>query len=156
MILPVRPLRFLVSLLAVLLPATAQAAPIKPVVTPFRLLISTPKLTQELTVSRKTKKAITFTAKLTGACQRTITGVAKLKGGDYESGEDEHGVAYLADEYRYTAKNGCELIIVLKADDATRATLEEVDCKATCAPVEDLMFRADDSTATAAKPKPAK
>jgi hypothetical protein len=153
MILPLRPKRFLLSLLAVLLPAGAQAAPTKPVATPFRLLISTPKLTQELTVSRKTKKAITFTAKLTGACQRTITGVAKLKGGDYESGEDENGVAYLADEYRYTAKNGCQLILVLKADDAARATLEEVDCKATCAPIEDLMSRADDNTAAGAKPK---
>lgn len=155
MILPVRPMHFLLSLLAVL-PAGAQAAPIKPVATPIRLLVSTPKLTQELTVSRKTKKAITFTAKLSGTCQRTITGVAKVKGGDYESGEDENGVAYLADEYRYTAKNGCELIIWLKADDAARATMEEVDCKAKCAPVEDLMFRTDDATATATKTKSAK
>jgi hypothetical protein len=142
--------RFLSIVAMVMFAVSAQAARAKPVPTPFRLLVTTPKLTQELTVSRKTKKAITFTAKLSGTCQRTITGVAKLKGGDSESGEDENGLMYQADEYRYTAKNGCELIITLKSDDATRATLEEVDCKATCAPVEDLMVRMNDKPGAAA------
>jgi hypothetical protein len=131
--------------------AAAPAANKTPPATPMRFLLSTPKLTQELTVTPKGKRAITFTLKLSGACQRNVAGVAKLKGGDYESGEDENGVSYLANEFRHTAKNGCELIIWLKADDARRATLEEVDCKATCAPVEDLMFRTDEGGAGKSK-----
>ena len=135
-----------------LFPAAAVlAASKKPAAIPMRFLVSTPKLTQELTVTPKGKRAITFNLKLAGACQRSVAGIATLKGGDYESAEDENGVAYLANEFRHTAKNGCELIIWLKADDSRRATLEEVDCKATCTPVEDLMFRADEGSAAKRK-----
>jgi hypothetical protein len=142
---------FVVAILLLPLP-TAAAASKKTTATPMRFLVSTPKLTQELTVTPKGKKAIAFDLKLSGSCQRTVSGVAKLKGGDYESAEDENGVAYLANEFRHTAKNGCELIIWLKADDAKRATMLEVDCKAACAPVEDLMFRKDDTVANKSKP----
>ena len=140
-------------LASMLFPAAAQpAAPAKPATAPMRFLVSTPKLTQELTVTPKGKRAISFNLKLSGSCQRTVTGVAQLKGGDYESADDENGVAYLANEYRHTAKNGCELIILLKAKQVNRATLEEVDCKATCAPVEDLMFRTDEATVSKNQP----
>ena len=144
-------LPFVVAILLLPVPAAAAAAK-KTTAKPMRFLVSTPKLTQELTVTPKGKNAITFDLKLSGSCQRTVSGAAKLKGGDYESAEDENGVAYLANEFRHTAKNGCELIIWLKADDAKRATMLEVDCKSACAPVEDLMFRTDDTVANKSKP----
>ena len=119
-------------------------------------VVATPKVTQELTVAPKGKKAVSFKLNLSGSCKRTVTGVAKLKSGDAESDEDETGTSYFVDEYWFKAKDGCQLILRLQADDRQRAIIKHADCKASCNPVEDLMLRTDATTTAAAKTKPTK
>jgi hypothetical protein len=109
----------------------------------IRFATSSPKLTQELEVTGLGKKTVSFKLNLSGSCQRTFSGVARLKGGDLESDEDEKGVGYFADEYVHTAKNGCALYLRIKVKDAQRAVVKQADCDPSCVPVEDLMFRKD-------------
>ena len=144
------------TLVALLLPIAAAAAT-KPAATkPMRFVVTTPKLTQELKVVRKTKKAVSFELNLSGSCERKLAATAKLKGGDLEMDEDEKGVSYPAEEFVYENKT-CAVYLRIKYKDAKRAIVVQAgDCATTCNSVEDLMFRTDETIAAAAKPQPAK
>jgi hypothetical protein len=143
-----------VTLAALFLPSIAFGA-VKPAATaPMRFVVTTPKLSQELKVVRKTKKAVSFELNLSGSCERKLAATAKLKGGALEMDEDEMGVSYPAEEFVYENKT-CAVYLRIKHKDATRAIVVQAgDCATTCNPVEDLMFRTD--AAAAPKTKPAK
>jgi hypothetical protein len=135
-----------------LLPTTADGATKPAAGTGMRFLVTTPKLTQELKVVRKSKKAVAFELKLSGSCQRSVAATAKLKGGDLEMDEDEKGLSYPAEEFVYQTKT-CALYLRIKFKDAKRALVVQAgDCQTTCNPVEDLMFRTDDTVADKSKP----
>jgi hypothetical protein len=144
------------TLVALLVPSVAAGAAKPTASTPMWFVVTTPKLTQELKVVRKTKKAVSFELNLSGSCQRKLAATAKLKGGDLEMDEDEKGLSYPAEEFVYENKT-CAVYLRLKHKDAQRAIVMQAgDCATTCNPVEDLMFRTDVTTAAAAKTKPAK
>ena len=151
-----RPGRLLPPVLALALmslPGAAGAAPKTTKAAAMRFEVATPKLKQELEVTRTGKKTVSFKLNLTGSCQRTVTGVARLKGGDLEMDEDEKGVAYPAEEFLHRGKDRCELFLRIKFKDATRAIVQQAeDCKTTCNPVEDLMLRSDASAAGPSRP----
>jgi hypothetical protein len=110
----------------------------------IRYLVTAGKLTQQLDIVAKSKREVAFKLDLSGTCQRTVSGTARLKGGDSESDEDETGEAYFADEYVHKAKDGCELFLRIQEKLGKRAiVMQSETCKATCQPVEDLMFRKD-------------
>ena len=140
------------ALLAALLPTTAEGATKPAAGAGMRFLVTTPKLTQELKVVRKSKKSVAFELNLSGTCQRSVAATAKLKGGDLEMDEDEKGLSYPAEEFVYENKT-CALYLRIKFKDAKRAVVMQAgDCQTTCNPVEDLMFRTDDTVAGKSKP----
>ena len=144
------------TLVTLLVPSVAAGAAKPAANTPMRFVVTTPKLTQELKVVRKTKKAVSFELNLSGSCERKLTATAKLKGGDLEMDEDEKGLSYPAEEFVYENK-ACAVYLRIKHKDAKRAIVMQAgDCATTCNPVEDLMFRTDVTTAGAANTKPAK
>jgi hypothetical protein len=140
------------TLLALLLPTTADGATKPAAGAGMRFLVTTPNLTQELKVVRKSKKSVAFELNLSGSCQRSVAATAKLKGGDLEMDEDEKGLSYPAEEFVYETKT-CALYLRIKFKDAKRAVVMQAgDCQTTCNPVEDLMFRTDDTVANKSKP----
>ena len=140
------------TLLALLVPASAAGATKPPVGKTMRFLVTTPKLTQELKVIRKTKKSLSFELNLTGTCERKVAATAQLKGGDMEMDEDEKGLSYPSEEFVYETST-CALYVRIKFKDAKRAIVMQAgDCKTTCNPVEDLMFRTDEATASKKQP----
>lgn len=142
------------TFVTLLVPSVAASAADPGASIPMRFLVTTPKLTQELKVVRKTKKAVSFELNLSGSCDRKLAATAKRKGGDLEMDEDEKGLSYPAEEFVYVNKT-CAVYLRIKHKDAKRAIVMQAgDCATTCNPVEDLMFRTDDTTTAAAKPKP--
>ena len=106
--------------------------------------VATAKVKQDLEITPQGKKAVAFKLTIDGSCQRTVNGVARLKGGDLEMDEDEKGAAYPALEYLHRGKDGCELFLRIKYKVANRAIVQQAeDCKTTCPPVENLMFRTE-------------
>jgi hypothetical protein len=144
-----RHLLFLRLFLGPLLPAAALAAPTDPAGRPtMRFQVKTPAATQELKVVRTTEKSLTFELNISGACQRTMTGEARLKGGAPKIVQDEKGRSYPAEEFVYLS-DGCGLVVRLKVKDARRATVGKAGaCHATCAPLADVMVRADSPPGT--------
>ena len=65
------------ALLALLLPTTADGATKPAAGAGMRFLVTTPKLTQELKVVRKSKKSVAFELKLSGTCQRSVAATAR-------------------------------------------------------------------------------
>jgi hypothetical protein len=140
------------TLLALLVPASAAGATKPSASKTMRFLVTTPKLTQELKVIRKTRKSVAFELNLTGACERKVAATAQLKGGDLEMDEDEKGLAYPAEEFVYE-NSTCALYVRIKFKDAKRAIVMQAgDCKTACNPVEDLMFRTDEATVSKSQP----
>ena len=138
-----RHLLFLGLFLGLLLPAAALAAPTDPIGRPMRFQVKTPALTQELKVVRTTEKSLTFELNISGDCQRTITGEARLRGGAPKIVQDEKGRSFPAEEFVYLS-DGCGLLLHIKVKDARRATVGKAGaCHATCAPLKDVMVRAD-------------
>jgi hypothetical protein len=128
--------------LGLLLPAAALAAPTTPAgQTTMRFQVKTPASSQELKVVRATEKSMTFELNISGDCQRTITGEARLKPGAPKIVKDEKGKPYEAEEFVYLS-DGCGLVLRIKVKDAKRATVGKAGaCHATCAPVDDVMVR---------------
>ena len=78
---------------------------------------------------------------ISGGCQRAVSGLASAAGGEALTGQDEFGVSYPVNEYRYQGKDGCFLSLRIDARQGKRATVGQADCEVACPPVEDLMFR---------------
>jgi hypothetical protein len=139
-------------LLGLLLPAAALAAPTNSAGRPMRFQVKTPALTQELKVVRTTEKSLTFELNISGDCQRTVTGEARLKGGAPKIVQDEKGRSYPADEFVYLSE-GCGLLLRIKVKDAGRATVGKAGaCHTTCAPLADVMVRADSAGTSQKQP----
>jgi hypothetical protein len=146
-----RPLLIIGLYLGLYLPAAALAAPTNSVGRPMRFQVKTPAATQELKVVRTTEKSLTFELNISGECQRTIAGEARLRGGAPRIVEDEKGRSYPAEEFVYLS-DGCGLFVRLEVKGARRATVGKAGaCHATCAPMADVMVRADSVRSTPPK-----
>jgi hypothetical protein len=123
-----------------LLLSLAGAAPRAKTPAPVRFEASASKQKQTLEITPQGRKAVSFKMAIEGSCQRTVTGIARLKGGDLEMDEDENGLMYPAQEYLHKAKDGCELFLRIKLKQADRAVIKQAeDCKATCSPTDVVM-----------------
>jgi hypothetical protein len=140
-------------LLAIILPATALAAAATPAKTAsMQFEVKTPKLTQQLNIVRTTEKAVSFEFTISGDCQRTVTGEARLRGGPPRIQKDEKGRSYPADEFVYLTET-CGLVLRIKAKDSRLATVAQAgSCAEVCRPLPDIMFRAASAGASQKRP----
>jgi hypothetical protein len=118
--------------------AAAAAAPLR--VGPMKFKVSNPNITQHLEIIPHAP-GVAFTLMIDGSCRRAVSGLANAAGSEGLTGQDEFGVSYPVNEFRYQGKDGCFLSLRIDARQGKRATVGETDCEVTCPPVEDLMFR---------------